>query len=100
MIEAGYDATALQGYSPAKLVWLHNWKKSSEIKSEIRWLLTASAAAHTGANGGDAAEKRFKHLQTELKQVCNDVEKAELDAPPVSQTPRSTEEFEAMMAEQ
>ena len=75
--------------SPAQLVWTQQQHTAREIKAEIRWLLSATAAANTGANGGDAAKDRLELLQDELKTLCNQV----ADAEPKSNTPLSAEEF-------
>jgi hypothetical protein len=64
----------------------------------MRWLLNATAAVNTGVNGGDAMKARFRDLQRELQRLGEPASPD--DTEPISQTPRSQAEFEAMLREE
>ena len=85
--------------SPARLLWVHDRHKRSQVQSEIRWLLNATAAANTGANGGDAAADRLHELQRELNRFATPSGEGRGEGGPVSQMPLSSADFERMMKE-
>jgi hypothetical protein len=92
LIEAGWDAETVREFSVAKLNWVMDQRRTRELKAEIRNLFTHAAASQ----GGEGFKMRFGQLQRELQTLCKSTENAE----PVSQTPKSQAEFEAMLAEQ
>jgi hypothetical protein len=79
--------------SPAELEWIYKRHQAREIKGEMRWLLNAVAAAHTGSNGGDMTADRLEMLEDELKALCNEVADNGERREPKSKTPLSAEEF-------
>ena len=81
--------------SPAQLVWVHDGFKARQVRSEIRWLLNATAAVNTGTNGGEAAKARLEELQREL----DGTERGSKNAETKSQMPLNRDDFDRMMAE-
>lgn len=63
-------------------------------------MLNATAAANTGANGGEAAQRRFNELEREVKRLNKGIATAEKSAAPKSKMPLCKEDFERMMAEE
>jgi len=90
LIEAGWPARLVQSFGPAKLFLVFELSQQRRARLELRALVNATAAAA----GGEAAQKRYRQIEKELRGNKS-AQRADGSGIPLSQ-----EDFERMMQEE